>query len=67
MYLMKYLIYTKTLSHIIYPYYLLLSSRTYFLLHILYINSLGMSVCLSELVHFDPLTVFARPILQPPR
>jgi hypothetical protein len=35
--------------------------------HMLYINSLGLSVCLFELVHFDPLTVSARPILQPPR
>ncbi len=34
--------------------------------HILYINSLGLSVCLSEPVHFDPLSVSARPILQPP-
>ncbi len=32
---------------------------------ILYINSLGLSVCLSELVHFDSLTVSVRPILQP--
>ncbi len=34
---------------------------------ILYINSLCLSVCLSEPVHFNPLTVSARPILQPPR
>ncbi len=34
---------------------------------ILYINSLGLSVCLSEPVHSDPLIVSARPILQPPR
>jgi hypothetical protein len=33
---------------------------------ILYINSLGLSVCLSKPVHSDPLTIFARPILQPP-
>ncbi len=32
---------------------------------ILYINSLGLSVCLSEPVHFDSLTVSVRPILQP--
>jgi hypothetical protein len=32
---------------------------------ILYINSLGLSVCLSEPVHFDLLTVSVRPILQP--
>ncbi len=29
-------------------------------------NSLGLSVCLFEPVHSDPLTVSARPILQPP-
>ncbi len=33
---------------------------------ILYINSLGLSVCLSEPVHSDPLSVSVRPILQPP-
>jgi hypothetical protein len=33
---------------------------------IFYINSLGLSTCLFEPVHSDPLSVFVRPIPQPP-